>query len=191
MMFTKYARGMVYWCDIPRYDTNPNLQSGRRPVIIVSNNINNCLSYNVTVVPCTTNTDKNPNQPTHCILPLNKEQPSLVLCEDIVTVNKDLLQNFMGLLDEPTMKKIDKCIMAALGLIEVPNIFEDKSEPVKETLVEKQKRNKGRRVQGQVEMREFLTYYEQHSIEETMAEYGVPTKSAVHQRVNWYKNKLK
>lgn len=191
MMFTRYARGMVYWCDIPRYDTNPNLQSGRRPVIIISNNINNCLSHNVTVVPCTTNTDKNPDQPTHYILPLNKEQPSLVLCEDIITLNKDLLSGFMGMLDEPTMQKIDKCIMASLGLIEVPNIFEDKPEQPKETLAQKQKRNKGRRVQGQAEMREFLTYYEQHSIEETMAEYGVPTKSAVHQRVNWYKNKLK
>ena len=45
-MFTKYARGMVYWANIPKYDINPNLQSGRRPVIIVSNNVANCLSNN-------------------------------------------------------------------------------------------------------------------------------------------------
>ena len=39
--------------------------------------------------------------------------------------------------------------------------------------------------------RKLINYYEQHGMEETMAEYGVPTKSAVHQRLTWYKNKLK
>ena len=60
-----------------------------------------------------------------------------------------------------------------------------------ERLEEKTKRNKGRRVSGPAEMQEFINYYEQHGMEETMAEYGVPTKSAVHQRLTWYKNKLK
>ena len=85
-MFTKYARGMVYWANILKYDINPNLQSGRRPVIIVSNNVANCLSNNITVVPCTNNTEKNPDQPTHYIIALNPKEDSLVLCEDIITI---------------------------------------------------------------------------------------------------------
>lgn len=192
MMFTRYARGMVYWADIPRYDTNPNLQSGRRPVIIVSNNVANCLSSNVTVVPCTTNTEKNPEQPTHYFLPLDKENPSLVLCEDIVTINKKLLSTFMGMLDEPTMKCIDKCLMAALGIIDIPNPFNKQVETKSkdEKLEEQRKRNQGRRVQGVSQMQEFITYYNQHGLEETMAEYGVPTKSALHQRLQLYKGKL-
>lgn len=124
MMFTKYMRGMVYWCDIPKYEKNPTINSGMRPVIIVSNNINNCTSGNVTVVPCTTNIEKNPNQPTHVILPLNKENPSLVLCEHIITVCKDLLAGFMGMIDDVSMKKVDKGLMAAIGLCDVPNPFE-------------------------------------------------------------------
>lgn len=192
MMFTKYCRGMVYWAEIPRYDINPNVQSGKRPVIIVSNNVANCLSNNITVVPCTTNIDKNPDQPTHCILPLNREQPSLVLCEDISTINKNLLTSFMGLLDENTMKKIDKCLMAALGLIEIPNFLLEDRPPIsqEERLAIKAKKNKGRRVSGPVQMQEFLNYYVHNGMEETMAEYGVPTKSAVHQRIQWYKGKL-
>lgn len=191
MMFTKYMRGMVYWCDLPKYDNNPNMQSGKRPVIIVSNNVANCLSNNVTVVPCTTNIEKNPDQPTHTILPLNKENPSLVLCEDVTTVHKDLLIGFMGMIDEETMKSVNKCLMAALGLIDIPNPLMDKPEKTKEQkLEEKHKKNIGRRVSGPTEMQKFINYYEQNGTEETMAEYGVPTKAAVQQRLQWYKKKL-
>lgn len=193
-MFTKYARGMVYWATIPRYEQNGNVQSGRRPVIIVSNNVANCLSNNVTVLPCTTNTEKRPDQPTHYIMSLNPREESMVLAEDIITINKNLLENFMGMLDEHIMKDIDKCIGAALGLIDIPNHLLGntmKKQTDEERLEEKQKINKGRRVSGPIEQQKFLHYYEQHGIEETMAEYGIPTKSACHQRVQWYKNKLK
>ena len=125
---------------------------------------------------------------------LNPKEDSLVLCEDIITINKNLLENFMGMLDEHIMKDIDQCLKAALGLIDIPNHLLGntiKKQTKEEILEEKTKRNKGRRVSGQAEMQEFINYYEQHGIEETMAEYGVPTKSAVHQRLTWYKNKLK
>lgn len=144
MMFTRYMRGMVYWCDMPKYEKNPNVQAGMRPVIIVSNNVANCLSNNITVVPCTTNIEKNPDQPTHTILQLNKENPSLVLCEDIMTINKDLLSGFMGMLDDNTMKTINKCLMAALGLCDIPNPFDNPKQETKtkeELLEEKRKRN--------------------------------------------------
>lgn len=192
MIFTKYARGMVYWCNIPRYDVNPNMQSGRRPAIIVSNNIANCLSNNITIVPCTTNTEKKPEQPTHLIIPLNPDNPSLVLCENVITVNKNLLDTFMGILDVDTMKKVDKCLMAALGLIAVPNPFENKRDNKPETEIKKSqhKKNVGKRVSGLSEMKNFLSYCEQNGIEQTMKKYSIPTRTAVQQRVLWYKKKL-
>ena len=192
-MFTKYVRGMVYWASIPRYEQNANIQSGRRPVIIVSNNIANCLSNNVTVVPCTTNTEKRPDQPTHYIMSLNPREDSMVLAEDIITINKNLLENFMGMLDDHIMKEIDECIKAALGLIEIPNYLLGntmKKMPKEEELKQRTKRNTGRRVSGPAEMQKFIAYYEQHGMEETMAEYGVPTESAVRQRIQWYKKRI-
>lgn len=186
-MFTRFARGMVYWCDIPKYEQNPNVQAGMRPVIIVSNNVGNVFSKNVTIVPCTTNTEKNPEQPTHIQINLNNEQDSLVLCEMIITVSKDLLKTFMGMLDERTMSQVDDGIKAALGLIDVPF-------PVKKTentLEEKQKLNKGRRISSTSDMHAFIQYAATHSNKETMAEYGIPTSSAVSQRLNYYKKKLK
>lgn len=202
MLFTRYARGMVYWCDIPKYETNPNIQQGNRPVIIVSNNMGNCLSNNVTVVPCTTSIDKNPKQPTHYVLPMSIKDgtQSLVLCENIITINKDLLRGFMGILDDDTMKEIDKCLLATLGLIDVRNVFDDKpvkKEPEIKPLKKEQPKIKpvhriqGRRIQGLDQMKEFLDYYNKYGVDKTMEEYGIPTKAATYQRVNWYKAKFK
>ena len=192
-MFTKFARGMVYWTDIPRYDINPNVQAGMRPCIIISNNVSNCSSPNVTIVPCTTNIDKGVDQPTHLKLNLTTKEESLVLCEDIITVNKNLLKTFMGMLDEVIMKEVDKCIATQLSLIHIDNPYLGntlKTKPKEQQLEEKAKRNQGRRVSGPVEMQQFLNFYQNHTAEETMAEYGVPTKSALHQRIQWYKGKL-
>lgn len=188
-MFTKFARGMVYWANLPKYEQNPNVQQGMRPVIIVSNNVGNVMSKLVTVVPCTTNTQRN-ELPTHYQINLGREEDSCVLCEMILTVNKDLLSGFIGILDENTMVHIDKCIMSALGLVPVKEP-EVKIIKQPETLEEKQKRNKGKRVSTKAEMIAYIDYYKSHTPEETMAEYGIPTKSAACQRVNYYKRKIK
>lgn len=193
-MFTKYARGMVYWADIPKYDVNPNVQNGRRPVVIVSNNVANCVSNNVTIVPCTTNTDKNPEQPTHYIMALNSKEDSMVLCEDIITISKSLLAGFMGILDEHIMQEIDECLKVALNLTDVHNPLlgntRRKDLPEKVYTNKPEKRKTGKRVAGKIEMAKFLRFYEENGTEKTMEEYGVPTKSAVQQRLQFYRKKV-
>lgn len=130
MMFSRYMRGMVYWAKLQNDDINSSVTTGIRPVIIVSNNIANCTSRNVTVVPCTTNTEKNLEQPTHTLVHFKKDTASLVLCEDITTINKESLAGFMGMLDNDTMMKVDKCLLSALGLCYVPNPFEHSNDNV-------------------------------------------------------------
>lgn len=193
-MFTKYARGMVYWADIPKYDVNPNVQNGRRPVIIVSNNVANCVSNNVTIVPCTTNTDKNPEQPTHYIMALNSKEDSMVLCEDIITISKSLLVGFMGILDEHIMQEIDECLKVALSLTDVHNPLlgntRRKDLPEKVYTNKQEKRKTGKRVAGKIEIAKFLRFYEENGMEKTMEEYGIPTKSAVQQRLQFYRKRV-
>ena len=193
-MFTKYARGMVYWADIPKYDVNPNVQNGRRPVVIVSNNVANCVSNNVTIVPCTTNTDKNPEQPTHYIMALNSKEDIMVLCEDIITISKSLLAGFMGILDEHIMQEIDECLKVALNLTDVHNPLlgntRRKDLPEKVYTNKQEKRKTGKRVAGKIEMAKFLRFYEENGMEKTMEEYGIPTKTAVQQRLQFYRKRV-
>lgn len=119
-MFMRYMRGMVYWARLQNMDKNNSVTMGTRPVIIVSNNTCNRSSSNITVVPCTTNVDKKPNQPTHTIIYLNKDTPSLVLCEDIMTIPKTTLSTFMGILDDVIMEKINDCLLIQLGMQDAP-----------------------------------------------------------------------
>ena len=115
--FTKYARGMVYWADIPKYDVNPNVQNGRRPVVIVSNNVANCVSNNVTIVPCTTNTDKNPEQPTHYIMALNSKEDSMVLCENPERMSKERLGTYLTTIPKEYMSQIAVANLLATSAI--------------------------------------------------------------------------
>ena len=136
-MFSKFTRGMVYWCDLPKYEQNPNVQAGMRPAIIVSNNVGNVFSRNVTIVPCTTNLEKKAEQPTHVRLNLNNQDDSIVLCEMVLTVSKDLMKTFMGMLDETTMKEIDAALAVALNLVDVK--FPEKKEKTTEEKLQRQK----------------------------------------------------
>lgn len=200
-MFTRYTKGMVFWADLPSSEQNPNVQAGKRPVIIVSNDACNMTSKTITVVPCTTNVDK-PALPTHTIINLGREEDSLVLCEMILTISKSLLCGFMGILDRTSMDEIDKLLLVQLGIEEpkkIDNILIDNKKSNKEEpgntqeqlLDEKRKKNQGKRVSSLKEMSAFIHYFEQNGFEKTMVEYGVPTKTAIYQRLGYYKRKIK
>lgn len=117
-MLSKYTRGMVYWCELPNW-YGDNVQSGKRPCIIVSNDVNNIFSNNIMIVPCTTNLNKEKSQPTHYTTKITKDVESVVLCESIFTISKHLLSSFIGVLDNNTMNEIDECIKIALGLTQL------------------------------------------------------------------------
>ena len=85
----------LWLSDIPTYLGNHVLQ-GFRPVLIVSNNASNAYSPNITAVPLTSQLNKQP-LPTHVLLQeqgLHKD--SLVLCEQIITLDKSCLRRRLG-----------------------------------------------------------------------------------------------
>ena len=166
---------------------------GNRPCIIVSNNIGNYSSPNVTIIPVTT-AEKNIKQPTHCVISLNLKEDSIVLAECITTVGKNMLGDFMGILSEVEMKKIDNCIMATLGFIPVNNPFEqDAEENIEEKLEKKvtKKSKKGIKISNLEDMQKFIEYSNSHTREETMEKYQLPSKTAIDGRLQYYRQKLK
>ena len=77
-------------------DDEGSLQSGIRPVLVVSNDMANKYSPVITIVPLTTKTDKK-KLPTHvpisnCGLP----RPSIVLAEQITALNQSRLIRKIG-----------------------------------------------------------------------------------------------
>lgn len=109
-------RGDVWFADLK--EEAGSLQTGRRPVIVVSNNLGNKHSSMITVVPCSTKI-KNMKMTTHKVIKQFEKKETVALCEQIMTVPQEWLEKPLFILNEEEMKKVNEGIMIALGLKEV------------------------------------------------------------------------
>ena len=113
----KYARGQI-WQYVQsqtedKYKSNNSVQRGSRPVIVVSNDVGNKHSPVVIVVPCTTQNKK--ELCTHFSFSIN-DIPNIALCEQIFTVGKPNLREYVGTLEQEELDKLNKCLHDSLFL---------------------------------------------------------------------------
>ena len=112
-----YHRGDMYYADLGRGIGSE--QEGYRPVLILQNNTGNKYSPTVIVAAISSKVDAKAKLPTHiplsalsCGLP----KDSIVLLEQIRTLDKRRLREHMGKVDEKAMKKVDNAIAVSFGL---------------------------------------------------------------------------
>jgi len=111
-----FRRGEIYFADLdPHYGSE---QGGKRPVIIIQNDVGNKFAPTVIVAAVTSRVSKKPNQPTHVLIDKNPafSRPSVVLLEQIFTIDKERINNFMGLTSEWEMKQIEEALLRSLGI---------------------------------------------------------------------------
>ena len=111
-----FRRGEIYFADLdPHYGSE---QGGKRPVIIIQNDVGNKFAPTVIVAAVTSRISKKPNQPTHVLIDENPafSRPSVVLLEQIFTIDKERINNFMGLTSEWEMKQIEEALLKSLGI---------------------------------------------------------------------------
>lgn len=91
-------------------------QSGLRPVVIIQNDKGNRYSPTTIVAAITSNTDK-PRLPTHVpIQCYGLHTDSLILAEQVRTIDKNRLQDYVGTLDQFYIEKMDKALSISFGL---------------------------------------------------------------------------
>lgn len=91
-----FRRGEIYFADLdPHYGSE---QGGKRPVIVIQNNTRNKFALTVIVAAVTSKVTKKPNQPTHVLIDRNPafSRPSMVLLEQIFTIDKERIQRLLG-----------------------------------------------------------------------------------------------
>lgn len=111
-----FRRGEIYFADLdPHYGSE---QGGKRPVIVIQNNTGNKFAPTVIVAAVTSNVSKKPNQPTHVLIEQNPafSRPSVVLLEQIFTIDKERIKSFMGMTSEWEMAQIEKALKCSLAL---------------------------------------------------------------------------
>ena len=94
-----------------------HVQSGCRPVVVVSNNMANMYSPVVTVVPLTTKLSKK-HLPTHVlVLTSGLRNVSLALCEQLTALDKSRLTHYIGYVgDADDRAALDRAMAVQLGL---------------------------------------------------------------------------
>ena len=93
-------------------------QGGTRPVIVLQNNIGNYYSPTLIIAPLTSNIQKKRFLPTHYLLEglSFMSGPSLVLLEQITTIDKQRIMHYLGSVSESHMSMIDKAVKVSLAL---------------------------------------------------------------------------
>ena len=112
--------------DIYHADLNPifgSEQGGYRPVLVIQNNRGN--QYSPTVIVAAITSRPKHKLPTH--VPLRDmeglEKDSVVLLEQIRTLDKKRLNNYVGKVDKGQMLKVDKALCVSVGVKKLAKPF--------------------------------------------------------------------
>lgn len=111
----KVKRGDVFYADLSPVVGSE--QGGVRPVLIVQNDMGNKYSPTVIIAAITSQTNKT-KLPTHVSIDPNIGLPknSVVLMEQVRTIDKKRLRDKVGSFNEDTMVKVDRALMLSVGL---------------------------------------------------------------------------
>ena len=109
-------RGEIYYADLSPVVGSE--QGGMRPVLIVQNDVGN--RYSPTVIAAAITSQQNKARlPTHIEIEARTyglTKNSVVLLEQVRTLDKRRLRERMGCLDEKAMQRVDGAIAISLGL---------------------------------------------------------------------------
>jgi len=109
-------RGDIYYADLSPVVGSE--QGGLRPVLIIQNDVGNKYSPTVIAAAITSRMEKS-KLPTHIDLYADKvglTKDSVVLLEQVRTIDKQRLKEKMGHLDDEFMTEINNAIAVSFGL---------------------------------------------------------------------------
>ena len=109
-------RGDIYYADLSPVVGSE--QGGMRPVLIVQNDTGN--RYSPTVIAAAITSRKYKTQlPTHIKVDAGDcglQKDSIILLEQIRTLDKSRLRDKMGTLETPDMRKVNEALSVSFGL---------------------------------------------------------------------------
>lgn len=109
-------RGDIYYADLNGLEqTVGSEQTGKRPVLIIQNDIGNLYSPTTIIAILTTKIKR--NLPTHVVIRnfSGLSQVSAVCLEQIKTIDKSRLEDYKGNIGNEMMKEIEQAISISLG----------------------------------------------------------------------------
>ena len=115
---SEYHRGDIFYAN-----PEPHLgceQGGIRPVLVLQNNVGNKHSKTLIVSALTSRTASKAKLPTHVFLDhvpgMQAKIPSLILLEQILTLDKRRLLGYIGTLSDFQMERVNNALRCSLEL---------------------------------------------------------------------------
>lgn len=112
-------RGDIYYANLSPVVGSE--QGGHRPVLVIQNDVGNKYSPTIIVVAITSQISK-AKLPTHVEINAKQsslEKDSVILLEQLRTIDKRRLKEKVSHLSEDIMSLVDESIKVSLGLVEV------------------------------------------------------------------------
>lgn len=123
-----YRRGDIYCADL-----NPVIgseQGGTRPVIVIQNDTGNRHAPTLIVATVTTKINKKPKLPTHYLIENNPAftEPSVVMLEQIRTIDKSRVERYLGKITRSEMYGIDKALLSSIAMQHLSHYLSENCE---------------------------------------------------------------
>lgn len=112
--YIEISRGSIFYADLS--GGSGSEQDGIRPVLIIQNDTGN--KYSPTVIAAAiTSKEKRSDLPTHVNLSVKfgLRESSIVMLEQIRTLDKSRLGRYVGSIDDKTMQSVEKALAISLG----------------------------------------------------------------------------
>ncbi len=112
------TRGDIYFADLSPVVGSE--QGGVRPVLVIQNDVGNKFSPTVIIAAITSRISKS-KLPIHVEVTQEDhglDRDSVVLCEQIRTIDKRRLREKIAHLEEETMEKVDSSLEISMGLVD-------------------------------------------------------------------------
>lgn len=109
-------RGDIYYADLNGLEkARGSEQRGRRPVLVIQNDIGN--QHAPTTIIAVMTSKRKKYLPTHVAIPgfAGLKRTSTVCLEQIKTIDKSRLEEYRGNIGAETMKEVEKAIAVSLG----------------------------------------------------------------------------
>lgn len=112
-----YLRGEIYYANLEQGIGSE--QNGHRPVVIIQNNVGNKHSPTVIVAAVTAKVGVKSKLPTHYYINAEDglEQPSIILLEQLRTIDKRRLESYIGQLSPKHIEGLNHALAISLDLI--------------------------------------------------------------------------
>lgn len=111
----KIRRGDIFYADLSPVIGSE--QDGIRPIVVIQNDVGN--RFSPTIIGIAITSKEKAKMPTHLEIDGTKyglEKDSVILAEQIRTLDKSRLKEKVGKLDKDTLEKLKKAIEISFGL---------------------------------------------------------------------------